>query len=63
MPINPDEIDPVRPKPAKRNLEIMSVDELEALIAELEGEITRIRQAIAAKHGHRNAADAFFKRP
>ncbi|MEJ0070388.1 MAG: DUF1192 domain-containing protein [Pseudomonadota bacterium] len=60
MALEPDE--PLTPKPALKNLETMSVDELEAYIGELEGEIARTRQAIALKRSIRGGADALFKR-
>ena len=42
---------------------MLGVDELETYIGDLNTEITRVKQAIAAKQAHRNAADAFFKAP
>ena len=63
MPAFDPEDLPVRPaRPAPRPLDPMSVDELEAYIRELEAEIARVRQAIAAKHGHRSAAESVFRR-
>jgi uncharacterized small protein (DUF1192 family) len=54
------------PRPAKNLLsppvlEPLGVEELIAYIAALESEITRVRQAIAAKQAHAAAAAAFFK--
>ncbi|HEY0918380.1 DUF1192 domain-containing protein [Devosia sp.] len=43
-------------------IDAMSVEELEARIGLLEGEIARLRQAIAARHQTRAAADSLFKR-
>jgi uncharacterized small protein (DUF1192 family) len=40
----------------------LSVDELRGRVAQLQDEIVRLEQAIAAKGTARNAADAFFKR-
>lgn len=48
-------------KTAVRNLESMSVDELQAYIAELEAEIVRVRLEIGRKSAHLNAAAALFK--
>ena len=45
-----------------RNLEALSIDQLEAYIAVLEGEIARVRADIAAKQSVRSAAEAFFKK-
>jgi uncharacterized small protein (DUF1192 family) len=56
------------PRPTKKflaplPLDLLGVAELEAYIADLEGEIFRVRQAITAKQVHRDAAAAFFKTP
>ena len=56
------------PRPTKKlllppPLDLLGVTELEAYIADLEAEIRRVRQAIAAKQAHRDAAAAFFKAP
>jgi len=60
MALDPDE--PLTPKPAPKNLEIMAIAELEDYIAELEGEIARARKTIATKRSIRGGADALFKR-
>jgi uncharacterized small protein (DUF1192 family) len=60
MALEPDE--PLTPKPAPKNLEIMAVAELEDYIAELEGEIARARKMIEVKRSIRGGADALFKR-
>lgn len=39
-----------------------SINELEALITALEGEIRRCREAISAKRSTRDAAESFFKK-
>lgn len=44
-------------------LDALSVDELHAYIGELREEIARVEADIARKQSHRNAADAFFRRP
>ena len=44
-------------------LDRLSVDELQAYIADLEGEISRVKQAIAGKRAHAEAAAMFFKPP
>jgi uncharacterized small protein (DUF1192 family) len=56
------------PRPSKKLLvppvlDKLGVDELEAYIGDLTSEIARVKGAIAAKQAHRNAAEAFFKRP
>ena len=56
--------EPPRPRRVEpRALEPLSIDELEAYIRELEGEIARARRAIAAKQAQRNSAEAFFRLP
>ncbi|MCW5773148.1 MAG: DUF1192 domain-containing protein [Rhodospirillaceae bacterium] len=62
MAFDTDEIEPIKPKPKPRDLDTMSVGELEAYIGELEAEIVRARAAIAAKRDHRSGAEAFFKK-
>lgn len=42
-------------------LDVLSVEELRDRVALLEGEIARIKQAIAAKSDSRRAAEAAFK--
>ena len=56
-----DEDDLVKPPAPKPNHEIMSVEELENLIAELESRIAEAREMIAAKQGARTDANAYFK--
>jgi uncharacterized small protein (DUF1192 family) len=45
-----------------KNLDPLSVDQLEDYIAVLEGEIERVRSDIAAKRSDLSAAEAFFKK-
>lgn len=44
-------------------LDSMSVEELGEYIGELRAEIARVEADIGRKQSHRNAADAFFRRP
>jgi len=56
--------DEARPKPAAtigEPLGTLSVGELEARIAALEGEIVRVREELARKRAHEAAASALFK--
>ncbi|MTJ80181.1 MAG: DUF1192 domain-containing protein [Telmatospirillum sp.] len=57
-----DELEPAKKTPTKRNLDPMSVEELEGYIAELEEEILRVRQAIAGKKAVRTGAEALFRK-
>ena len=45
-----------------KNLEALSIDQLEGYIAVLEGEIARVRADIAAKTTDLSAAEAIFKK-
>ena len=60
-----DEELPIRKKTRleKLALDPLGIDELRDYIDELKTEIARVESDIARKHGHRSAADAFFKRP
>jgi uncharacterized small protein (DUF1192 family) len=58
-----DEDEP-RPKPETgpgRNLERMSVVELEAYVAELRAEIVRVEAVLAQRRDVRSAAEALFR--
>ena len=57
-----DDLEPRKQQPKPKDLEVMGVDELEAYLAELEGEATRVREKIAAKKAYLSGADALFKR-
>lgn len=48
-------------KPAPKNLEVLSIKALGEYIAELEAEIARVREAIAAKEKARDGAQSVFK--
>ncbi|MBN9562385.1 MAG: DUF1192 domain-containing protein [Alphaproteobacteria bacterium] len=54
---------PPRPRARleKLPLDSLGIEELEAYIGELQGEIARVEADIARKHGHRSAADAVFR--
>jgi uncharacterized small protein (DUF1192 family) len=57
-----DDDDAPKPKSFQpRNLEPLSIAELNDYIGELETEIGRARQAIAAKTNQRGAADSIFR--
>ena len=57
-----DDLLPRKAAPQVRNLEPMSLAELEAYIAELDHEIERVQADIAAKHRHMSGADALFRK-
>lgn len=57
-----DEEEFPKPKPEVRNLEPMSIDELEDYISGLKAEITRVEADIKAKQQHHATADAVFQK-
>ena len=62
MAVDEEDNEP-RNKPAKkRDLAPLAIAELEAYIAELEEEIVRARNEIAAKRKQRGGAEGLFKR-
>lgn len=56
------DLEPRRRMPQPKNLEPLSIAELEAYIAELGAEIERARAEIDAKRRQRTGAEAIFKR-
>jgi uncharacterized small protein (DUF1192 family) len=59
--IESDENEPRHAPAKKRDLVPLSIAELEDYIAEMEGEILRVRDAIAAKRHQRSGAEGLFK--
>ena len=53
---------PVQDPPLGAPLDAMSIDELEARVLRLQGEITRCETVINAKRAHKSAADSVFGR-
>ena len=62
MPIDIDDLEPLRKKPRLQELDSMSIEELNDYIANMEAEIKRVREKIAAKQKHGSAAAALFKK-
>lgn len=60
--MDPEDLEPRKAKPKPKNLDPLSIDELNDYIAELEAEIARVKQDIAKKSAHLSAAAAFFKK-
>ena len=56
-----DDLEPRNRPPQKKNLEVMSVEELGDYVAALEAEIERTREMIAVKRDHLSSADSVFK--
>jgi uncharacterized small protein (DUF1192 family) len=59
--IEDDEREPRNVPAKKRDLVPLSIAELESYIAEMEAEILRVREAIAAKRHQRSGAEGLFK--
>jgi uncharacterized small protein (DUF1192 family) len=57
-----DDNDPHTNKPQPRNLEKLSIAELEQYILDLKNEIERVSVDIAKKQAHRDAASSLFKK-
>ena len=60
MPIDADDLEPPKKKIEPLNLDVMSIDELEAYIAQLTAEIDRVKAKIATKKAHRDAISSLF---
>jgi len=56
-----EELEPRKQKPQPRNLDVLSIEELNAYIEEMRAEILRVEEKIAAKKAHINAAAGIFK--
>jgi len=56
-----DDLEPQNRPPQKKNLEVMSVDELEDYVVALQAEIARTQDEIAKKRDHLSNADSLFK--
>ena len=56
-----EELEPKKQKPQPRNLDVLSLEELNNYIAEMRTEIARVEEKIAAKKAHINAAAGLFK--
>jgi uncharacterized small protein (DUF1192 family) len=60
--VDEEELEPRRKTPKLRDLAPLSIAELETYISELEAEILRVKNDIAAKRKQRGGAEALFKR-
>ena len=56
-----DDLEPRNRPPQKKNLDVMSLEELQDYVTELKAEIARVEEEIAKKQDHRSSADALFK--
>ena len=55
-----DDLEPKTLRPKPLDLDTLSIEALNDYIAELEGEIERVRVAITAMESWRGAAESFF---
>jgi len=59
-----EEDQPRRPRRLEKlPLDLLGIEELRDYIGELREEIARVEADIGRKQAHRNAADAFFRKP
>lgn len=58
--INPDDLEPPSTKPKQRDLQPLSIEELENYITALEEEIARADAMIVQKQAHKNGIEALF---
>jgi len=56
-----EELEPRKQKPQPRNLDVLSIEELNDYIEDMRTEIKRVEEKIAAKKAHINAAAGLFK--
>lgn len=57
-----DDLEPRKPKKTLKNLEPMSIDELNAYINDMKEEIARTEAEITRKKSHMTAASSLFKK-
>ena len=58
-----EDLEPRKKAVAPKELDNLSIQELTDYIAELEGEIARVKAKIAAKQAHLSGAASLFKKP
>jgi uncharacterized small protein (DUF1192 family) len=58
-----DDLEPIKKKPALKDLEVMSIEALREYIDGLKDEIRRAEDMIASKDKARSGAESFFKKP
>lgn len=56
-----EDLEPRKQVPKPRDLDSLGVEQLEEYLAELQAEVARVEEKIAAKKSYRSGADAFFK--
>lgn len=56
-----EDLEPRKTKPKPKDLDNLGVEELETYIEELEAEIARVKEKLAAKKTYLSGADSLFK--
>ncbi len=56
-----EDLEPRNKKPKPKDLDALGVDELETYIEELEAEIARVKEKLAAKRAYLSGAGSLFK--
>lgn len=59
--MDPEDLEPRKQKPKPKDLEALGVEELEAYLAELDAEMSRVREKIEAKKAYLQGAAGLFK--
>jgi len=62
QPMDEEDLQPQARKPDLKKLDVMSVEALEDYIADLEGEISRVRTEIAKKESAKSTAESVFRK-
>lgn len=62
MPIDAEDLESLRRKAPPKDLDTLSVEELNEYVLAMEAEIARVRAKIKGKQSHAAAAAAFFKK-
>ena len=62
MAFDLDDLDPRQKKMPPKNLDAMSIEDLDAYVAAMKAEIARVEDKIRAKRSHAAAAASLFKK-
>ena len=62
MAFETDDLEPRQKKSQLRNLDPMSIEDLQEYVGALKAEIVRVEEKMKAKQGHAAAAASFFKK-
>jgi uncharacterized small protein (DUF1192 family) len=62
MAFESDDLEPQHKRPQPKNLDPMSIEDLQEYVAALKAEIARVEEKMKAKQSHAAAAASFFKK-